>query len=162
MFTDINPKTTREFMIRFLDLQRRAKTPINVFLNTPGGECSHGFAMADVMMRAKNTIRTIAMGEICSMGPFIFLAGTKGYRYITKNAFIMFHPLSVGSSDYLEFVKARLRNADQIEKIYDDFILSRCKIPRKVFEKCKSTELWLTAKQAIEYGIADKYWEDVK
>jgi len=158
LFTEISNESIQELVedIRELDAVKK-KSPIHLFIHSPGGDMASGFALIDVIQGCKCPVYTYALGEICSMAPAIFVAGTK--RFISRHTYVMLHPVSCGAIDYVEFAKSRIRNAEAAEKMYDSYFKERTKLPRKLYEKAKYTELWLTAEEAIKYKIADGYYE---
>jgi ATP-dependent Clp protease protease subunit len=137
---------------------KNSKKPIKLFINSPGGDVSTGLALLDAVLNSKVPIYTIALGEVCSMASPIFIAGKKGHRYIAKHSQIMFHPITTGTHDYIKFAQARLKNSAELEKMYDKFILTNTKIPKEIYSKSKSEELYLNAEKCLKYKIADKYW----
>ena len=157
LFDEIGPESAEEFIRTLHHLEKRNNKPITVFINSPGGGCADGFAIIDAILASKCLIKTVAIGEICSMAPGVFIAGKK--RYITKNTFVMFHPITTYSSDYIQFAKSALKNAENIELVYDKYILERTKMPKRLLQQAKNKEVWLNAKETIEYGIAHGYYE---
>lgn len=136
------------------------KKPIYFYINSVGGSVDDGFALIDIMLSLKSPIITIAIGSVCSMASSIFICGTQGHRLISKNTWIMFHPIATDvGSDYVKFQKSRVNQAEQLEKQYDEIILTRTKIPVEEYNKAKNTELWLSAESALAYKIADNYYK---
>lgn len=157
LFKQINSESVEKIITRLLELDRdRKRRPITIYINSGGGSTDAGWALVDIMEKCKCPIKTIGVGEICSMAVPILLAGNQGRRYISKRAFVMIHPVSVGTKDYVSFAKSRILNAEQIEKIYDNYILDRSNLPKKILEEAKTKEKWLTAEEAIKYGLVDK------
>lgn len=157
LFKEISSESVEHIIKDLIELGRdKKRRPITLYISSPGGDCGAGFALIDIMEKCRCPIKTIGVGEICSMAVPILLAGTQGRRYISKRAFIMIHPVSTGASDYLSFAKSRILNAEQVEKMYDDYIMSRSNLPKKILNEAKTKEKWLTAKEAIKYGLVDK------
>lgn len=157
LFKQINSENVEKIITRLLELDRdRKRRPITIYINSGGGSTDAGWALVDIMEKCKCPIKTIGVGEICSMAVPILLAGNQGRRYISKRAFVMIHPVSVGAKDYVSFAKSRILNAEQIEKLYDNYILDRSNLPKRILKEAKTKEKWLTAEEAIRYGLADK------
>jgi len=157
LFNEINSESVEKIIIKLLELDKdRKRRPITIYINSGGGSTDAGWALVDIMEKCKCPIKTIGVGEICSMAVPVLLAGNQGRRYISKRAFVMIHPISIGAKDYLSFAKSRILNAEQVEKIYDDYVLDRSNLPKKILEEAKTKEKWLTAKEALKYGLADK------
>jgi ATP-dependent Clp protease protease subunit len=155
LFDEITSQTAYELIENLVEMDKdRKKRKITLYLCSPGGECGAGFAIVDIIRRMKCPVKAIAIGEICSMAPAIFVACEE--RVISENSFVMLHPVSTYSSDYVSFAKSRLKQAEDVEKLYDNFFLTRTRIPKKVYRACKNSELWLTANEAIKYNIAQR------
>jgi len=155
LFDEINEVTSATLIesLNELDTDKR-KRPITLYLSSPGGYCSYGFAVVDAIERLKCPIKVIGTGEIASMAPLIYVACDE--RMVTPHTFFMFHPISTGGEDYLKFLKARFKNAEEIEAMYDRYLISKTNIPRSVYTKAKSSEVYINAQDAIKYGIAHK------
>lgn len=160
LFDEIGPESSEELIRKLHYLEKKSNKPITVFINSPGGGCADGFAIIDALLLSKCLIITVAIGEICSMAPGVFIAGKK--RYVTEHTLIMFHPITTYSSDYISFAKSALKNAEKIEAVYDKYILDRTKFPKRLLQSAKNKEVWLTAKEAIDYGIAHGYYKGEK
>lgn len=94
---EIESKSAIE-IIRQLMFYSNNKEPITIFINTPGGLTTHGFAIIDVIEKLKQKkiiIKTVCVGMAASMGAIILASGTKGYRYSFPNSTIMLHQVSV-------------------------------------------------------------------
>lgn len=153
LFDEVNSETVRTLIEEFRELDRdKKKRPIHLLMNSPGGDLSSGFALIDVILNSKCDVYTYAFGEICSMAPAIFVAGDK--RFITEHTYVMLHPVSGGAIDYVEFMKSRIKNIEAAEKMYDDYFMARVQLPKKLYDKAKYTELWLTSQEALKYKIA--------
>ena len=156
LFDEIERDTIQEVIKGLLELDRdKKKRPITLYICSPGGSVEAGFALIDVLEKCKCTVKTVALGEICSMAPAIFVVGKKGHRYIGKRAQVMFHPVTTGYHDYIKFAESRIKNGRKVEEMYDRLILEKTKIPKEVYQEAKDKELWLGSQEAIKYGIAD-------
>lgn len=157
LFKVIDSESVEKITIKLLELDKdRKRRPITMYIHSPGGEIGAGFALIDIMEKCKCTIKTIAVGEVASMAVPIFLAGTMGQRYISKHTFLMLHPGSTGTSDYISFAKSRILNAEELEKMYNDYVISRSNLPERILVEAKNKERYLTAKECLKYGLADK------
>lgn len=153
LFNEINNETIQPLVeeIRELDRDKR-KRVIHLFIHSPGGDMSSGFALIDTILNCHCDVYTYAMGEICSMASAIFVAGKK--RFIAQHSYVMLHPCSVGTDDRVEFAKSRIKNAEASEKMYDEFFLNRTGMRKKTYMQSKYKELWLTSTETVKYGIA--------
>ena len=154
-FEEVTSQSANLLIESLLELDRdKKKRPITMYICSPGGDCGSGFAIIDIIHTLRCPVRAVAVGEICSMAPAIFVACKE--RLITPHTYVMLHPVSTYSSDYVQFAKSRLKQAEDLEEIYDSYFFKRTSIPKDVYNKCKNSELWLTAAEAIKYGIATK------
>ncbi len=155
LFDEINPETALDLIKELIEMdQDKKRRPITLFISTPGGYCDYGFAIIDTIENMKCKVRGIALGDVCSMGPAVYVACHE--RYIMPHAQIMLHPMSLGAADYLKFAKSRIQNGETVDKMYNEYFLSKTKMPKKIFDKSRANEVWLSAEEALKYGIAHK------
>ena len=129
---------------------------ICIYINSPGGSVTAGFAIYDTMQYIKCDVSTICMGMAASMGAFLLSSGTKGKRYVLPNAEVMIHqPLGGAQGQATEILIA----ADHIKKCRQriNSILAE-NTGRSIEEITRDTERdnWLTAEEALNYGLVDK------
>ena len=135
---------------------------IQFYINSPGGSVSDGLMIYDTMRLIKPDVQTICMGMAASMGSVLLSAGTKGKRCILPNAEVMIHqPLGGAQGQATEILIA----ADHIKdtrKRLNQILADAC--GRKIEELDKDTDRdhWMTAQEALEYGIVDKILESKK
>ena len=130
-----------------------SKKPITIEINSPGGDISCGFSIINAIEQSKAPIHTIISGEACSMAALIFIVGQKRSMYYNSHA--MFHPLSSGQSDYLQYIKDRARFLTELEKHLDRICKKHTKFTTIDMQKMSAGELWISAKNAIQKGICD-------
>lgn len=136
-----------------------SKEPITIYINSNGGEAAGLTNIYDVMQIVESPIKTICLGKCYSAGAVILAAGSKNERYALKNSMIMIHGIQCGfplpghdvtnSKNYYEFLKD---NNDNIMKI---LALHTGNSLEKIKTDCMQ-DVWMTAKQALDYGIIDK------
>ena len=132
---------------------------LTMYINSNGGDLNSAFALIDVMKQSKCPIRVIGLGSICSAAFMIFSSGTKGERYIANNTSIMCHQYSDGMEGKHHDIKSRfkeleLTNTRMIEVLKENTGLETRTIKSKLL--CP-TDVWLTAEELIELGIADNF-----
>lgn len=158
---DFNSKSTGD-LIKFIierNLMPKEKPKMmKLIINSPGGEVSSAFALIDTMKGSRIPIYTYGLGEIASCGLLTFIAGEKGKRFITRNTAILSHQFSWGSWGKEHELMARVKEFNNTqERIIEHY--KRC---TGLTEKQIKTyllppeDVWLTAKEAIKYGIADE------
>jgi len=129
---------------------------IQIYINSPGGSITAGFAIYDTMQYIKPDVSTICIGMAASMGAFLLAAGTKGKRFALPNAEVMIHQPLGGAQGQAADIKIQ---ADRIIKMREDInrILSeRTGQPIEVIRKDTDRDHFMTAKNALDYGLIDE------
>ena len=129
---------------------------IYLYINSPGGSVTAGMAIYDTMQYIKCDVSTICMGMAASMGAFLLAAGAKGKRYALPNAEIMIHQPSGGAQGQATDIQIQAERILQMKKSLNTILAERTGQPYEVI--CKDTERdnFMTAQQAMEYGLIDK------
>ena len=129
---------------------------ISLYINSPGGVITAGMAFYDTMQYIKFDVSTICMGMAASMGAFLLAAGAKGKRYALPNAEIMIHQPSGGAQGQATDIQIQAERILQKKKSLNTILAERTGQPYEVI--CKDTERdnFMTAQQAMEYGLIDK------
>lgn len=141
---------------------------INLYINSPGGAVTSGLAIYDTMQFIKPDVKTIVMGQACSMGSFLAQAGAPGKRFVLPQSRTMIHRVSSGTPgtkgsvhvQELEFEDAR-RHFEESKKINRKLTElyvkhnSKGKTFEELFESMKF-DTYLSAEEAVEFGLADK------
>ncbi len=135
---------------------------IHMYINSPGGEIYAGLAIYDTMQMISNPISTVAVGMTASFGTLLLAAGSPGHRYALPHATIHMHqPLggARGQATDIE-IQAReiLRLKDQLNRI----LAAHTGQPLEVIERDTDRDFYLTAQEAVEYGLVDKVLEPPK
>jgi len=128
---------------------------INLYINSPGGSVTDGFAIFDTMNHIKPDVSTICMGMAASMGAFLLAAGAKGKRFALPNSEIMIHQPLGGAKGQATDIKIQ---AEQILKIKDkiNHILSeRTGQPLEKIQADCERDFFMSAEEAKEYGLID-------
>jgi len=129
---------------------------ISLYINSPGGSVTAGLAIYDTMQYIKPDVSTICVGMAASMGAFLLAAGAKGKRYALPNAEIMIHQPLGGMRGQAEDMRI---HAEQILRVRDNLnkILSqRTGQPLEKIQKDTDRDNFLTAIEAVEYGLIDR------
>ena len=129
---------------------------ISFYINSPGGSVSAGLAIYDTMQYIKCDVSTICMGMAASMGAFLLSAGAKGKRYALPNSEIMIHqPLGQAQGQATDI----LIHASHIEKTranLNKILAENTGKPLEVIEKDTERDNFMSATEAMEYGLIDK------
>jgi ATP-dependent Clp protease protease subunit len=130
------------------------KTPITLEINSIGGEVSSGFSIINAIEHSDAPIHITVSGEAASMAALIFITGK--VRRIYNNCHVMFHPLTGGQTDYLQFVKDQTKFLVQLEKSMDKLCKKYTKFSSMDLHKMNAGELWLNAEEALKKGVCDE------
>lgn len=141
----------------FCESQNNAED-INFYINSPGGAVTSGLAIYDTMQFIKSPVSTIVIGQACSMGSFLAMAGEPGKRNILPNARTMIHQPSGGAggqaTDMEIQVKEIIKVKENLTKIYE-----KHNTANKTYEQLRDAmdrDNYLSAKEAVDFGLADK------
>lgn len=142
----------------FLESQDKEKD-IKLYLNSPGGSVSAGLAVYDTMQYIKPDVATICIGMAASMGAVLLSAGAKDKRFVLPNTEIMIHQVMGGAEGQASDIKIRaeriLRIRDQLNKI----LAKHTGQPIDRVAKDSDRDYFMTAEEAVKYGIVDKIIE---
>ena len=129
---------------------------IQIYINSPGGSVTAGLAIYDTMQFVKNDIVTYCIGQCASMGAHLLSAGTKGKRFALPNARIMIHQPSGGAQGQATEIEITFK---EIQRLKDNLAATFAKHtgqPLKKVMKDMDRDFFMSAEEALEYGIVDK------
>ena len=154
----------------FLESDNPGKT-INLYINSPGGAVTAGLAIYDTIQYIKCDIRTIVMGQACSMGSFLAQAGTPGQRVVLPESRTMIHRVSSGTPGtsgsvhvqelQIEDINRHYAESQKINKRLTELYVKHNSVGKsyeELFETMKF-DTFLTAQEAVDNGLADKVVE---
>lgn len=137
--------------------------PIDLYISTYGGSADDMAALVDIMGVVKKDcpIRTIGVGKVMSAGVLILASGTKGQRTIGKNCRVMIHSVIAGNAGSLHNLENELAEVKKMQEVYLDSLVEATNLTKKQLKSFmrRKTNVYLTAEEAIKYGIADKILE---
>ena len=139
----------------FLDSEDPTKD-IQLYINSPGGSVTAGLAIYDTMQLVRADVSTICMGMAASMGAFLLAGGTKGKRYILPNAEAMIHQPSGGSQGQATDIKIQAEHILAMKERLNRILAENTGKPLEVIEKDTDRDNWLTAEEAVAYGLVDE------
>ena len=128
---------------------------IQLYINSPGGSVSAGFAIYDTMQYIKPDVSTICVGLAASMGAFLLLAGEKGKRYALPNADIMIHQPLGGAQGQASDIQIHAEKILKTRKQLNTIIAERTGQSLKKVEKDTDRDFFMSAEEAKAYGIID-------
>src|SRR5690606_30027614 len=129
---------------------------IQLYINSPGGSVSAGFAIYDTMQYIKPDVSTICMGMAASMGAFLLAAGTKGKRFALPNADIMIHQPLGGAKGQAEDIRIQAEKIIEIRERINRILAERTGQPLEKVAKDTDRDYYMTAEEAKKYGIIDE------
>ena len=130
---------------------------IHLYINSPGGSISAGMAIHDTMKYIKCDVSTICMGMAASMGAFLLASGTKGKRLALPNAEIMIHqPLMSGLQGQATDIKIHADHIIHLKNKLNGLLSEYTGQPLEMVQADTERDNYLTAQQALEYGLIDK------
>lgn len=131
--------------------------PINMYINSPGGSVYDGLAVYDVMQYIKCPVATYVTGMAASMGSFIAQAGTAGMRYLLPRSVTMIHQPSSGTRGKVSDMEIDLKESLRIKREMTELYVKHNSrgIGFDQFERLMDRDRWLTAREALDLGLAD-------
>ncbi len=132
---------------------------IQMYINSPGGNVTSGFAIFDTMNHIKPDVSTICVGLAASMGAILLTAGKKGKRFALPNADIMIHQPLGGSQGQAEDIKIQAEKILETRERLNKILAERTGQPLEKIEKDTDRDFFMSAEKAVEYGLIDKVLE---
>jgi len=132
---------------------------IALYINSPGGVITDGMAIYDTMQYIKCDVSTICLGMAASMGSFLLSAGTKGKRFALPNSEIMIHQPSGGAQGQATDISIHADHILRVKKRLNTILSERTGQPLETIERDTERDNFMTAQEALEYGLIDKVIE---
>ncbi|MBQ4323245.1 MAG: ATP-dependent Clp protease proteolytic subunit, partial [Clostridia bacterium] len=129
---------------------------ISLYINSPGGSITAGMAIYDTMNYIKCDVSTICIGMAASMGAFLLSAGTKGKRYALPNSEIMIHQPLGGFQGQATDIKIHAQRILDIKENLNKILAENTGKPLEIIKADTERDNFMTAQQAMEYGLIDK------
>ena len=128
---------------------------IHLYINSPGGSVSAGWAIYDTMHYVKCDVSTICMGMAASMGAFLLAGGAKGKRFALPNAEIMIHQPSGGAQGQATEIRIVAEQILRTKKKLNEILAANTGQPLEVIERDTERDNYMTAEEAVKYGLID-------
>ena len=154
---EVNDTTASLVVAQLLYLE--AQDPdkdIQFYINSPGGVITSGMAIYDTMQYIKCDVSTICIGMAASMGAFLLSAGTKGKRLALPNAEIMIHQPSGGAQGQETDIQIQAARIAATKKKLTEILAQNCGKPYDVVAADCERDHFMTAEEALAYGVIDK------
>ena len=158
MLTDeVNDSSASVVVAQLLYLEGQDPSKdISLYINSPGGSVTAGMSIFDTMQYIKCDVSTICMGMAASMGAFLLAAGAKGKRLSLPNSDIMIHQPSGGAQGQATDIMIHADHILRTKKKLNTILSERTGQPYEVIAKDTERDNFMTAQQALEYGLIDK------
>ena len=154
---EVNDATASLVVAQLLYLEGQdPDTEISLYINSPGGSVTAGLAIYDTIQYIKCDVSTICMGMAASMGAFLLSAGTKGKRLALPNSTIMIHQPSGGAQGQATDMRIHTEWILDTKKRLNKMLSEATGQPLEVIERDTERDNFMTAQQALEYGLIDK------
>lgn len=157
---EVNDTTASLVVAQLLYLEAQdADKDISLYINSPGGSISAGMAIFDTMNFIKCDVSTICIGMAASMGAFLLAAGTKGKRIALPNSEIMIHQPLGGMQGQASDIKIHADHIMRIKDKMNTILAERTGQDIETIRRDTDRDNYMTAQQAMEYGLIDKIIE---
>ena len=157
---EVNDVTASLIVAQMLFLESEdPNKDINFYIDSPGGSVSAGFAIYDTMQYIKCDVSTICIGLAASMGAFLLAGGAKGKRMALPNSEIMIHQPSGGARGQATEIQIVAENILKTKRKLNEILAANTGKPIEIVEKDTDRDNYMTAQEALEYGLIDKVIE---
>lgn len=157
MNDEVNEHTAGLIVAQLLFLQSEdPKKDIYLYINSPGGVIYDALAIYDTMKYISNDVQTIGIGVQASAAAFILSSGTKGKRFLLPNATVMIHQPSSGTRGMVTDQEISLKEALRLKQLLRDIMAKNTGQKIEKIHEDMERDFWMTAKESIKYGLADK------
>lgn len=153
---EINDTLANSVIAELLYLDSLNHEDISLFINSPGGVITSGLAIYDTMNYIKSDVSTICMGMAASMAAFLLSCGCKGKRYILPNADVMIHQPLGGAEGQASDIKIASDRILALRRRLNSILAKNTGNKLSKIEKDTERDNYLSADEAVEYGIVDK------
>jgi ATP-dependent Clp protease protease subunit len=165
LFGDVDEEKSLDLIVGMLTLTEFTEKeppydPIKFYISTYGGSADEMFSIYDMMslLKAQCEIHTIGLGKVMSAGTLLLAAGTKGKRKIGRHCRVMIHAVAAGSAGELHDIENEMKSIKHIQELYINALARETSMTKRTIQKLldRRVNVYLTAQEAVEYGIADE------
>jgi ATP-dependent Clp protease protease subunit len=158
--TPINDQTASLIVAQLIHLSNEdPEAPIQMYISSPGGVVYAGLGIYDTMKMIPNQINTIAVGFTASFGTVLLTAGTKGHRYALPNATIHMHQPLGGAQGQASDIEIQANEILRLKKRLNQILADSTGQKLEKIEEDTNRDVYMTAEQAVEYGLIDHVLE---
>ena len=163
LFGEIEEEKASDICVGLLMLSQKKDdelSPIDFYISTYGGNADDMFAIYDMMNMAKNNceVHTFGIGKVMSAGVLLLANGTPGHRSVGKHCRVMIHSCNAGSVGDIHNLKNEMEQIQHQQEQYINALVEVSSLSKRQLNRLldRKVNVYLTAQEAIEYGIADK------
>lgn len=158
--TPINDQISNLIVAQLLYLSNEDReSPIQMYINSPGGVIYAGLAIYDTMMMIPNPISTLAVGVTASFGTVLLAAGNKGQRYALPHATIHMHQPLGGAQGQATEIEIQAREILRLKSRLNEIMAHHTGQTLEVIERDTERDFYMSAEQAVAYGLCDQVME---
>jgi ATP-dependent Clp protease protease subunit len=157
----VNDATANLIVAQMLFLEsENPDKDIFFYINSPGGSVSAGLAIYDTMQFIKPDVSTLCVGQAASMGAFLLTAGAKGKRYCLPNSRVMIHQPLGGFQGQASDIEIHAKEILYLKDRLNGMLSRHTGQPMEVIERDTDRDNFMSAEQAVAYGLVDKVLEN--
>jgi len=156
LWGQVDDKSAKHVIERLMYLDALETKDIHLYVNSPGGYVTSGFAIYDCMKALKSDVSTICTGFAASMGSIILSAGTKGKRFIQPHARVMIHQPSGGARGPASDIQITAQEIILTKELSAQILADNCGQKFEKIMKDFNRDHWMGADESVAYGIVDK------
>ncbi len=161
--TGVNDEVANSIVAQLLFLQSEdPKADIHLYVNSPGGSVSAGLAIYDTMQFVSCDVATYCLGQAASMGAVLLTAGAKGKRHALPNSRIMIHQPLAGMEGTATDIMIHAKEFKKVKQRLNGILLKHTGHPLEKIEEDTDRDRFMSAEEALEYGLVDKVIEHVE
>lgn len=156
LWGQVDDDSAKHVIERLLYLELKdSNKEIQLIINSPGGYVTSGFAIYDTIKSIASPVSTICAGFAASMGSILLSAGAKGRRFVLPNARVMIHQPSGGAGGPASNIEIQMEEIIKSKKLGAEILASNCGQPLEKVMKDFNRDYWMSAEEAVNYGIVD-------
>jgi ATP-dependent Clp protease protease subunit len=162
IFGGIDQKLAKEVSARLLALQSASEDPITIFINSQGGHVESGDTIYDMIKFVKPDVRVVGTGWVASAGALIYAAAKTENRFSLPNTRFLLHQPSGGAGGTASDVAIQAKEIIRMRKRLNEIFARETGQPIERIEKDTDRDYWMSAEQAVEYGLVGKIVQNAR
>lgn len=155
LWGQVDDKSAKHVIDRLMYLDTINNEEIKLYINSPGGYVTSGFAMYDTIKALKSPVSTICTGLAASMGSILLSVGEKGRRFIQPHAKVMIHQPSGGARGQASNIEIQATEIVKTKELSAKILADNCGQDYDKVMKDFNRDYWMDAEESVKYGIVD-------